>query len=81
MALVPHILGEVGPLLGVLYGDELIGPNWLHECQISVSRCGFVAISRLDVVVCMQLPPPGCAGQATTTYDPHAVFNRACRRV
>jgi hypothetical protein len=59
MNLEKEIVGEVGPLLGLLYtGDDMLGSGWISECQLAISWCGYAAVGRGSVVSCMRLQHP-----------------------
>jgi hypothetical protein len=71
-------VGEVGPLLGLLFeGDEVLDSKWLTQCHITVSWCGYVAISRGPAYSCMRLQQ--CDGLVKTINNSDSVFvENAC---
>ncbi len=61
MSLEKEIVGEIGPLLGLLYtGDDMLGSGWISECQLAISWCGYAAVARGSEVSSMRLQHPDC---------------------
>ena len=80
MNLDRRLVGEVGPLLGLLYeGDEVLDSSWLTRCQITVSWCGYIAISRGPMVSCMCLEKNGFSSMHSTKdqFEQHSVLIRS----
>ncbi len=77
MNLEKEVVGEVGPLLGLLYtGDDMLGSGWISECQLAISWCGYAAVGRGSAVSCMRLQHPDFdqKSNATTVLGADSAF-------
>ena len=76
MHLVKDSIGEVGPLLGMIYtGEDVLCSTWLNECHLSISWCGFAAISRGSSVAYMRLQQPNSKTKESQRCEEVSIIN------